>query len=390
MMGLSRGLAGREITSIEGLTGIEIQKGVDSLNTSGGYLFLGRGEYTIDRTINVPSKVGIFGEPGATILTLGSKVDSIIFHCSGNTNSFRDLIINGNSGLQSSNIDAYGILFKGGSFFKVENCFIYNIVRDGIWLSGCTNSIIKNNNLINCGRYGIVLSNNSTENLIEGNYLSGCLYNILNQINCHRNRIIGNHAVAGSYDGIYLNGTSTGTVEDCMVGNNIVINNKRTGIALDFCINNTVIGNVASGNGTDGLHFEVGSFNNCTGNTTRNNSRDGIRMEITNGGVINSNISEYNAAHGISILTTGINIAIIGNTIGSNLGDGILIQSLSTAHTISDNICFNNGSYGIEIRHATCGSAILIGNIMLANTIGGMSIQATAGSSCISGNNIYS
>jgi parallel beta-helix repeat protein len=152
--------------------------------------------------------------------------------------------------------------------------------------------------------------------------------------------------------GIYLVNSHNNTLKD-----NIVTHNKD-GINLFTSDNNTVINNRVTNNFQWGIHtfrsgwltnpfrINYGSFNTLIGNVISDNGDDGLFLDHSWFGVIMRNIITRNGRNGVSAYLSGENL-LANNTISRNGNHGIQVE-LGENDTISNNAIVNSTGYGIR------------------------------------------
>ncbi|MFX1281420.1 MAG: nitrous oxide reductase family maturation protein NosD [Promethearchaeota archaeon] len=174
---------------------------------------------------------------------------------------------------------------------------------------------------------------------------------------------------AGSYDaGIRLDNACNGTIID-----NICSNNGRNGITLYInCENNTILDNTANYNSQNGIFlyqycdnnnltgneaidnnygvqlFDNCHYNNITGNTLNNNRIYGLRLDYCDYNRIIGNTANYNRENGIYVYYSEWN-NITGNTANYNNFIGIYLRYFCLNNVIKDNI-INSNDLGIFLQ----------------------------------------
>ncbi|MFX0021993.1 MAG: nitrous oxide reductase family maturation protein NosD [Candidatus Hermodarchaeota archaeon] len=173
----------------------------------------------------------------------------------------------------------------------------------------------------------------------------------------------------GSYDaGIRLDNTCNGTII-----NNICSNNGRNGITLYInCENNTISGNTVNYNAQNGIflyqycdnnnltgnkgsdnNFGIQLFDNChynniTGNTLNNNRIHGLRLDYCDNNQIKGNTANYNGENGIYVYYSEWN-NITGNLVNFNRLIGIHLRYFCMNNVIKDNK-INSNDLGIFLQ----------------------------------------
>lgn len=241
--------------------------------------------------------------------------------------------------------------------------------RNGIYLSGATNSIIENCTIVDCVYAAInvgtgpVQAGNTTPASayirIEKNYIENC-----------------DNGVAGGLQS-YVS----------YVGNNIK-NCVNFGIVIDDpnSFGCTVSANTVTGCGSHGIYFYGPDYCSITGNTVSycsgvgilvvqasvscpvsgnavSNCLQGIRTYNSSIGIITGNACRANSQYGISVDTVS-QIAITGNECDNNTYDGIYLTAVSS-FSVCSNSCSSNKGSGIYITGCSNGS--IVGGILLNN-----------------------
>jgi len=201
--------------------GDSIQTAVDNA-VSGDVIILKPGTYTENIKINKDNLVisSESGNPEDTIITARSSSNHVI------------------------NLEADNVIISGLGITGTKGSYT------GIYLSGCNNCIIENNNILNNG-YGIYLLNS------KGNTLSN-------------NRVTDN----GEYGILFSTATNN------TVSGNTASDNKGRGIHIGTSKGNTLSGNTMSSNGVYGLFVCPKSKDNLVYNNYFNNI---VNAEIKNG-----------------------------------------------------------------------------------------------------------
>lgn len=199
---------------------------------------------------------------------------------------------------------------------------------------------------------------------------------------------IANNLIDGNSGGILISDETAPTHDNLIVSNNVLNNTLDCGITIPShprsphapkgppfgVFQNTIVGNVSSGNGLNGVGAGIGIFgflpkarvseNVITGNRITGNGLPGIAMhghsglEILNNNVITSNYISGNGADAADAATpgpTGINIysagAVTGTVISQNVikdeADDIVIHTSAPVNANQNNL---NGS-GVGIAN---------------------------------------
>ena len=180
--------------------------------------------------------------------------------------------------------------------------------------------------------------------------------------------VIQGFTITGATDsnGIYLDGTS-----NCNITENILTNNVN-GIVLSNSLNNTLMGNNATGNGNNGIYLGGSNSNLIQDNIVSNSTHyDGIYLTSSNSNIVSGNTAIGNGDSGIVSFSSGYNV-IFGNTAKSNTNYGIYISGANN-DTIQNNIVINNINYsGIGLTSSN--NNTLIGNNATGNGNNGIYI----------------
>ncbi len=259
--------------------------------------------------------------------------------------------------------------------------------------------------------YNTIGGTTSTGNVISGNAWSGLYVEGINNtaagnivgLNASGNTAIGNmgHGIlitssgAGTViggasslqrniisgnanDGIYMDGGGAQTMRSVTIRGNYIgtdstgesdLGNTRHGIYLFNSASGVdVIGNVMSGNNSNGILVENGSYNDITGNiigldkdgtTAIGNSSDGVRIVgatfTTIGGLSATERNVISANTGVGISVAGNNTTILGNYVGTD-GSGNGASIGNTSYGIDVNANITNVTIG--------GTAVGAGNVV--------------------------
>jgi hypothetical protein len=199
------------------------------------------------------------------------------------------------------------------------------------------------------------------------------------------NTVIGDRIGGGSGTGIYIaGGSNSNRILGNYVGTLDGVTADANGSGIEVLGNDNIIGgsvagqgNLLSGNTNDGIFIGPGAVN-VTGNVVEGNlvgtRSDGQRsLPNGNGIVIQGGGPQQPAASNNSIGP--------GNVISGNIADGlILVNSMTTANTVTGNFIGTDPSGGFAVRNGADG--VFIDNAP-SNTIGGTTASAA---NLISGN----
>src|SRR5215831_10478923 len=133
-------------------------------------------------------------------------------------------------------------------------------------------------------------------------------------------------------------------------------------------------------NGQDGIYEDNVSGNSYIGNYIHDNGRPGSNLDHglylcgDNTTVIN-NVSIRNASNGLQICGgyTASNMKVYNNVFAWNGHDGIIMWETMSGIEIKNNICINNGLYGICVSGATGSGVVMDHNALYGNSAGNYS-----------------
>jgi len=170
-------------------------------------------------------------------------------------------------------------------------------------------------------------------------------------------------------DGLYLYGTATGTVTDC-----VFTLNDLHGIEVDEDAQLTVENSVMSDNGDNGITFWANSGGIVRGNECTGNGLSGIAVNENAEALLENNVCSDNQNNGIRFGDNATG-TIRNNECSNNADyDGIALYEDSNA-LIEDNTCLNNAQAGIYFTENSYGTAR--GNECAGNQWG-IYVRATA------------
>lgn len=241
-------------------------------------------------------------------------------------------------------------------------------------------------------------------NLVSGNGASGILIDANSKHNTLNGNFVGTtadgtSALGNAADGVWINGADHNSLVGCQ-----------------FVNNPFVYYNVVSGNGGNGLHvtnsndvtvqgnfFGVGADNTTIiGNRLDGILVDGSSQNTQVGGVIPlGNVASGNGSNGIEVRDTPSGFTTF-NTFGGllafkgaapNGNDGLLITSTGGNNTVRTNVFSGNTNNGIEIAGDASGVTVdpnivglnTVGNCVLPNGNNGLQIGGTAHGNVIGG-----
>ncbi len=195
------------------------------------------------------------------------------------------------------------------------------------------------------------------------------------------NTINGNTAGSNKTNGIELVTTSN---------KNSVVNNTLgadyDGIFLGRNSNeNSILGNSANGNSQDGVDLNSSGNNSILGNTANSNQSYGIALNNASGNnSVDNNTTSMNVNYGIILLASSNNNTLSGNNASSDTLIGIYLFN-STDNLITGNICSNNGTYDGIFLNSSSGNS-LTGNTASSNNVARIEFNYSSDSNVITGN----
>jgi hypothetical protein len=353
---------------------------------------------------------------------------------------------------------------------------------NGIWLTAASNTNEVGGTLYTDGSAGPANNPTGTEgsvapvfvvpplgNLVSGNGGTGILIDASSQFNTLNGNFVGTTAAGNSPlgnagDGVWINGANNNSLVGCQVindpfvyynvisgngdnglritdsndttvqgnffgigaNNTDIVGNRLDGILVDGSSANTQVGgviplgNVTSGNGTNGIEVAGTASGFTTFNTfggllafkgAAPNGNDGLLITSTGGNIlVRTNVFSGNANNGIEIAgdASGVTVDPViaglntnGNGVLPNGNDGLLITD--TAHgnviggylssVIPENTFSGNGAYGVAILGHAYGNWVfnsdigtdVLGTTALGNGAGGILVGGSATNNTIGG-----
>jgi len=301
-----------------------IQFAINKANDEGGgRVYVKRGEYVINSTINLLSNVVLVGEGVSTHLSTNKDIRVLLADDVENI-VVSDLFISGDGDANKTNQTAVRLDY--GKYAVIERLRIDNMGYDGIEVQAASEAIVTHNVVSNCKDDGIG-ANGLTGEVIFANNIS---FN-------------------NGYSGIHIDVSS----QYVMIANNMAYSNGDYGIE---CVR-------TSGTGT--------KYSVMVGNVVKGNKNGGIRIRGVSGDqakywVVSSNVSRVNG-YGIS-LDSAQYCTVIGNMVTGNNNGGIWIGGDSDDNLIIGNYVVNNSGDGIRIPVSTAERNIIIQNVVTGNT----------------------
>lgn len=417
-----------------------IQAAIDSLS-SGGSVYFPPGVYNvtgirIDGTSANRTNITLYGDgPASTLQMAAGNTSNVVKSLSGSGFHIRDLKIQGALGrgvtplraptkgfwtpstaylagdtvevsstdTQTTTVAASNLVYSCLSNYTSSATFAadkatywvlttdpnFNTVdisygtRNGIYLSGATNSSVENCTIVDCVYAGInvgtgpVQAGNATPGSsyirVEGNYIDNC-----------DNGVAGGEQTYVTYVG--------NNVKSCL----------NFGIVIDDpnsfgCV---VSSNTVTGCGSHGIYFYGPDYSTITGNTVAfctnvgilviqastscpisgnsvSNCQQGIRLYNNSTATVTGNTCRANTQYGISVELMS-QVSISSNECDNNLLDGIYLNSVS-AFSVASNSCSLNVGSGIRADASSEGS--IVGGALINNN--------NSGSPTATGSGIY-
>lgn len=357
---------------------------LNAVPADGGEVYVPAGNYRIDVTIKIKSKTRLRGDGmRASRLYWGATADGDMIENADQTNGntgiiIEDLEIDGNraSNYNANAFAGFGIELSNVSDFHVERCYIHDLVRDALDVTGVAGSSTA------YSTKGFI-----TNNLMTGNGRPYTYFDEQTQTN--------KTAMDGSGVGIVM-------ATDVVVANNIMTGNAICGVILEK--NNaaevlkyiSVTDNVVRAGGCGifsvfGFDTSEVEYVSITGNTIENVG-EGIRIERTRHYTVANNRINNANGHGIRVHgAIAIDGTISGNHIyGIGVGgtdrDGISINTTQSRISITGNHIQGVMSYMRRAIDAPSATDLLItGNIARGGT-DATQINAPAASNLVTNN----
>ena len=258
---------------------------------------------------------------------------------------------------------------NGGLPFTLGNLISGN--NTGIFIYGTSGNVVQGNYIGISATGTNALGNNNTGVTIYGG--SG---NLIGGPGSARNFISGNGT-----SGVFLNGAGAGqnVISNNFIGTDtsgeLVVSNANDGITVNGAPSNAILGNVISGNGTNGVFLNGGGSGGCViaGNFIGTDAAGVMAL------------GNHNA--GVTISAAGGNLIGAGNVISGNLADGIFLTGGAGGNLVQGNIiglsaagtnALPNGFNGISISGASSnivgGAAAGARNLISGNAGNGIGI----------------
>ncbi|MDX2039298.1 MAG: right-handed parallel beta-helix repeat-containing protein [Isosphaeraceae bacterium] len=224
----------------------------------------------------------------------------------------------------------------------------------------------------------------ATPNTISGNTGAGVL------LTAGGNLVSGNSISGNTLVGVRVADASANTIGP----DNSISDNLGDGVEISGAAstNTRVIGNLISGNLEAGLRISDGaSSTNVDGaNTITGNFFQGVVIET--GATLNTitgNSIASNGGDGVGIDSAPANVVGPDNTISANLGDGVEISgATSTGNRVFTNAISDNSGAGVRIGTTASGNTVDAANTISGNDLEGLVIETGATLNTISANSI--
>ena len=224
-------------------------------------------------------------------------------------------------------VDIEGCLFTGGVWKENQG-------GSGLWITGRTRGIVKNNVFEANGLHGISLGGESQlrleQNTMQNNTYAGIAY-----FDNAKGVAINNISEGNGLHGIAVQGNSQPTLK-----HNTIRNNKSVGISCSGGAGGKIENNVIEKNDVFGIQVLDGAWPRLEQNTIQNNTKSGIAYFGNSGGIAVANTCKENNSNGISVQGEA-KPRLENNTLHNNVGYGIAIfesaQPTLTNNTFSEN-----------------------------------------------------
>lgn len=144
-----------------------IQQAIDSLENTGGTIFIKKGTYYINSTITVPSNVKLIGEGKSTKIQTMNTFLGPTFKIIGSNSSIENLHLLGPT--PSSYFSGSLISFTGAYQSAVKDCVVEAGVATGIEFDATTSRSTCTNCFLTSNFVGVKLLSGSTKNLVALN-----------------------------------------------------------------------------------------------------------------------------------------------------------------------------------------------------------------------------
>ncbi|MCD6578874.1 right-handed parallel beta-helix repeat-containing protein, partial [bacterium] len=383
---------------------------VTNTNDSGGgslrqAIIDANGNFGAD-TINfsIPGSAPFTIKPNSALPSINDNWDSGTVIDAGTNH---DIIIDGSS----AGVVTYGLHIISDNNV-ISGLVINNFGGHGIFIDGCSNTILVNNYIgtdasgtVDQGNSwsGVYITNGAQSNTIGGTVAGS--RNIISGNNQHgvyiassgtdNNVVLGNYIgtdVSGAIDlgnlwaGVYIvSGAKSNIIGGTVIGaRNIISGNNHgvliTGTGTD---NNVVLGNYIGtdlngttdlGNSLDGVYIENGAQSNTIGGTVAG-ARNIISGNDQNGIYLFESGTDNNVILGNYIGTDVNGISVLGNSwSGVYIANGAKSNIIGGAAAGARNIISGNNRYGVDITGTSTDNNVVIGNYIGTNVNGNVDL----------------
>jgi parallel beta-helix repeat protein len=353
-----------------------IKAALAAVPPSGAEVFVKRGVYVEDNVV-VPSNTTLRGEGDATVVRLPDNTNSNVLRAISPSSDvvIRDLKVDGNKSNQ-------------GSFSN-----------NGIQITA-TRVKVMNVHVVNASGYNIVGMNGATDLLVQGCVSEDAAKEGIEYMGVQRGAIIGNLVRNAGNHGIYVwsnsGGSGGGTLsEEIVVAGNVVTDAGAAGPGFsgiridDKATNVTVTGNVVKGSSDNGI-FATGNPQAVTGISIADNLvtgpvNHGIQVAYAQSVAVSGNTIKDQGGDGIRISAPATDVTVSGNHVTGAPGKfGILVAGAARV-AVSANNCRGAGRAGIATSNPGTGGATdvdISGNVCSGNGEAGISVGSGSGIVC--------
>lgn len=270
-----------------------------------------------------------------------NSLSGFYFFSSSNNNIFNNLAYNNSQ---------YGFNFSGSSNNNISNNIANNNSLYGFYFqSASNNNNISNNTALYSGNTGFYLSSSSDNNLANNTATGNSNYGISIYTSSNNNIVSSNTIHNSSGSGIQVSQNNNNTFTS-----NNVYNMTVYSMFVSLSYNDTFVNNVFN-NSWYGPILQSSDGNNLSGNTMAGNSIDGLQIQGSDNNIISSNTIFGNFQDGINIISGSQNNSIFLNSIYNHTNGtatGIIIQSITVANHIYNNLKIENNTYGIYVNQS--------------------------------------
>jgi parallel beta-helix repeat protein len=227
---------------------------------------------------------------------------------------------------------------------KISNCSNASLNTACVNVSISDRCVIENNTIQNC-IIGVRIGNFVSRTSFKNNYIPRATRNgiagtngtIYEQLSFEENTISGS---GNFYPGILLGGAS-GTFKDIRVAGNKVSGTvgNDAGIHLQRIVGGSVIGNIVTDNGQEGIYLNECDRITASGNECNNNTYAGLTIYACSDVTINGNALEGNARGIVSFGGSNSDILITGNTLRNNATAALVLDNGDANVLFTGNAC---------------------------------------------------